>query len=207
MTSLLKTRYQLKSKDEQAPLVTNCVTAVRYFLSHYASLPLPKVFIGDLPRILFRMGCSLQQIKISEMKLGDLLFFKNPSMQWPCSKRQYITHVAIALGPTQIFHSTIYRGGGQREDLVKPTSLYAKNLVNRVIDEPFLFLRYIDPRNQKLREAIKDELLPFPIYKPPPEIEIRKLCKRFSENRSHKKHLFKISISCDCKNKKEHLIL
>jgi hypothetical protein len=169
--SLLKTKYRLRITDKRAPFVTNCVTAVRYLLTHSSPYYLPKVFIGDMPRILVGCGCTVHRIKILEMKPGDLLFFKRvPSCQ-PQFEKQYIGHIAIALGAAQVFHSTWMRGGGDREDLSKPVDLYAKNLLDRSIDEPSLFLRYIDPRNQKQRDEFGADLIPFTIPKPMSQIE------------------------------------
>ncbi len=124
-----------------------------------------------MPRILVGCGCSVHRIKISEMKLGDLLFFKSDCSAPLHPERKYISHIAIALEAAQIFHSTSRRWGGSREDLSKPIDLYAKDLLYRVIDEPSLFLRYIDPRNQKLREEFGTDLIPIPVPKPMEEIE------------------------------------
>jgi hypothetical protein len=60
--SLLKTKYKYIATDSTAPLVTNCVTAVRYFLEKVSEKKLPPVFIGDMLRILATLcGCILKK--------------------------------------------------------------------------------------------------------------------------------------------------
>ena len=67
------------------------------------------------------------------------------------------------MGPSTIFHSAQDRGGGGIENLAYPIDLYAKTILENVIDQPFLFLRYLDPRNGKLRSHYGTEFLPFPV--------------------------------------------
>ncbi len=163
---LLQTKYQYIVDGSLAPSITNCVTAVRYLLAKSSQQKLPPIFIGDMPRILMaQCGYAVQQIKISEMRCGDLIFFKWDSSNNTYFNERYICHIAIAMGPAMIFHSAQDRGGGSIENLARPVDLYAKTMLQNIIDQPFLFLRYIDPRNSNLRSKFGTEFLPFPIHK------------------------------------------
>lgn len=159
-----KTRYRYHAKQEEAPFQTNCLTAVRYIFFRCTKKNLPYPWIGDMPRELLALcGCSIHRISPDALQAGDLIFLKRNRA---APQQRYIVHVMIAIKSNLIFHSTNARGGGYIEDPARWQS--------RVIEDPARFLRYIDPRNQSLREYYGSEFIPHPIprsIKPPIEKE------------------------------------
>lgn len=165
-TLIRNTKYLYTAKDAQAPHLTNCVTAIRYLFLQSSTIFLPNLWIGDMPRILVRqLGCSLHTIKITSMKVGDLLFIKRVPGNTTEKTKRYISHVMISLGGSLFFHSTEDRGGACLEDFIKPKDEIPAQLLKLNIDEPYLFMRYIDPRNVNMRKKYKSEFIPFPIYR------------------------------------------
>ena len=159
--SLVRTKYKWLCKDQDAPEITNCITAIRYLFSKHTKLEIPSVYIGDMPRTLVTIcNWSIQQVLISEIKFGDLLFLRSTEDQNTLSKDRYIVHVLMSIGQSVVFHSSVASGTGSIEDLSNPSDTNAINIIDRVVNDPARLMCYIDPRNQKLRKLNGSEYLP-----------------------------------------------
>ena len=166
-----QTKYQYSVDYEQAPYTTNCVTSVRYLFETALKQPFPYVWIGDMPRkLVAEYRCKIHQVALEELKPGDLLFLRKNSSNTTYKAHRYITHLVMALASGECFHCSEHRDGGKIECLSRPLDEYARSLAKRVVDEPYLFLRYIDPRNAKLLEEHEGEFLIFPVPRPLPNV-------------------------------------
>lgn len=75
---------------------------MRYLLEKAGNLPLPKLWVGDLPYALSQEHrWTVIKIKHTHLKPGDLIF--------TCRAKR-ISHIAIALTTHQIFHCVLRRG-------------------------------------------------------------------------------------------------
>lgn len=122
------------------------------------------MWIGDLPRILVtQYGCKIHHATLTTLKPGDLIFLRKGTDNTPSPDVRYIVHIMVAVSTNAVFHSTRVWGGGKIES---NDSLCERDIDRRVIDEPFLFLRYIDDRNQRLRKKHQDQWLTFAVPRP-----------------------------------------
>ncbi len=161
LSSLSSTQYSLGAKGTQAPKVTNCVTSIRFLLEKSSENFLPPVFIGDMPRTLvFCCGAMIQRVKICEIERGDLIFLRRKVDRQMIPGEQYITHIAMGLAPSTLYHSSFKRGGSSIENLIMPQDSYGKKLVARAVDDPACLIRYIDPRNKRLKGDLTIEVCP-----------------------------------------------
>lgn len=168
----VQTKYRYTVLYEEAPEKANCLTAIRYLFEKGINRPFPYTWIGDMPReLMTQYGCILKRVKVDSMQAGDVVFLRRNETNVTHFSSRYITHIMIAMDSSRVFHCSEKRGGGAIEDFAKPIDAYARSLIKRVVDEPFLFLRYIDPRNEVLRERYGSELIPFPIPRPLPKSE------------------------------------
>lgn len=158
--------YSITATDQDAPKKGSCVSAVRCVLEHSSNITIPRVWIGDMPRILVGLGCSVHSVTLSTMQKGDLIFLRIfPRNQFP-KEYSFISHLMIAIGNQKVFHCSQARGKAQIEDLAQPIDAYAQNLLKRPLDNASLLLRYIDPRNLKTRRLYGTTLIPFPVPRP-----------------------------------------
>jgi len=140
------------------------VTAVRYLLESCSQKSLPPAYIGDMPRILVTWGgCALHRLPLASLQTGDIVFLRKIPSNATSKNKKYLSHVMLAMGPGTVFHCSEKRGRGCVESLAAPIDIYAQKLIQRAVDEPALFLRYIDPRNLKLRKAFKDKFVRYRI--------------------------------------------
>jgi cell wall-associated NlpC family hydrolase len=132
-----QTKYKRYSKQEDAPFETNCLTAIRHLFTKIASIDIPRDWIGNMPRSLVnRKKWSIQQITASELQPGDLLFLRNTHA------KRLITHVAVALSPDEVFHSSRGAKGGRIEKIADIFSKYAQPKNSQEL------LTYVDPRTE-----------------------------------------------------------
>lgn len=115
-----------------------------------------------MPRILLSIGCTVE--RVSAFQPGDLLFLQREGAYPGASDRRWVVHVLLAVHPTALFHSSDLRA--RIEDVARPVDAYARRILDRALNDPAHFLRYIDPRNQILRQKEGGELIPWPIPRP-----------------------------------------
>lgn len=102
-----------------------------------------------MPGILVQSyGWTIVSIEESEVRKGDLIFLRWKDSNHPQPDDYYITHVMLVLGPNRYFHSTC--SGGKIQPL-------GKSRTKRVVDEPELFLRYVDRRSIAMRSLINEK--------------------------------------------------
>lgn len=122
------------------------------------------MWIGDLPRILvIQYGCQIHRATLTTLQPGDLIFLRKGTDNTPSPNVRYIVHIMVAVSANAVFHSSQVWGRGKIEP---HDSLCERGIDRHVIDEPFLFLRYIDDRNLRLRKKHQDQWLSFPIPRP-----------------------------------------
>lgn len=135
------TEFRKSALREDAPSVANCLTSIYYIFKQALGIDLPMTFIGDMPRQL--LSCSrwrALRINSKDMKCGDLLFVKNRENE------RLISHVALFIDVDKIFHCYQRLGTAATQSEEKFFSLYEQKLEFRKM------ARYIDARNQELRE-------------------------------------------------------
>lgn len=105
---------------------------------------MPLTFIGDMPRQLISFSeWRLLKININDSKCGDVLFVRNKE------KAKLLSHVAIILDVDRIFHCCPRFGTAVIQTTEDFFALYEQKLNFKQM------VRYIDPRNKKLREDQK----------------------------------------------------
>ncbi|NRH20447.1 C40 family peptidase [Candidatus Gracilibacteria bacterium] len=131
---ILNTTYKSGAKSEEAPNNTDCITAVRWILGQSSDFLLPRGYIGDFPKML---EANSQKIPISDIRVGDLVFFERMSFT---HKKYMISHIGIMVSGSNFFHSSLHFGGG------KISSLADFDYKNSILDESFLAIAR-DPRH------------------------------------------------------------
>ena len=130
------TSYVRGTQDEDAPLETDCVTAVRWLLNASSDFVLPRGYIGDLPKILMEMGCAIYPLH--EAACGDLVFFEKMSLT---HGKYMVNHMGLMISPEAFIHSSHkYQGSISRID--------DREYIHSILDESFLPLAR-DPRNHQ----------------------------------------------------------
>lgn len=180
---IASTCYQYTVSDKEAPQLTNCVTAIRYLFLKLEKVFLPPVWIGDMPRTLItRYGCTLEDVTATTLKRGDLLFLRRSLLDDASSDKRWITHIMLAVSCDRIFHSSSKRGGAAFENLRECSDEYVINLKKLLVDDSTV-MRYIDPRNQKMRSIFKCAFIPIEVsaYFVEPSLpkEVRKIIEAF----------------------------
>lgn len=131
---LLYTTYTRGAKYEDAPLSTDCVTAVRWLLSLSSDFLLPVEYIGDLPRKLTTLWCTIHPL--AEVKEWDIIFFEKMSKT---HKKYMVTHVWLMISSTQFIHSSSAHHG-------KISRIDDEEYIHTILHESFLEIAK-DPRN------------------------------------------------------------
>jgi hypothetical protein len=110
-----------------------------------------------MPRTLVFAGWSVLRVERAAVQVGDLLVLRKKASNDPDPATCYLTHLMLAVRFDLFFHST---------SRVKGAVIERLNFPIRVVDEPALFLRYVDPRNQMLREEAGDQWLSWGVARP-----------------------------------------
>jgi cell wall-associated NlpC family hydrolase len=129
-----QTTYLRKAQDKDAPHYCNCVTSIRYIFQRSGKVILPKIWLGDFPRILVKMEWKVLKISPDQLQAGDVVFWKKP-----ISKRM-VTHMTLALAANQFFHCTARIEGAE---VITCSGLRERY---EVVDHPDELLKYHDPR-------------------------------------------------------------
>jgi hypothetical protein len=106
LADISDTRYSLVSLESNPPLVTDCISAVRYIIQKSTWANMPKAYIGDLGRVLVdRQFGGARLIPIEDQSLWDLvLFFRKSRRLWWYMN----THIGIFTDDVWNYaHSTI----------------------------------------------------------------------------------------------------
>lgn len=131
---ILNTNYKSWAKSEEAPNNTDCITAIRWLLRQSSDFLLPRGYIWDFPKIL---EANSQKIPISDIRVGDLVFFERMSFT---HKKYMISHIGIMVSWSNFFHSSLHFWWG------KISSLADFDYKNSILDESFLAIAR-DPRH------------------------------------------------------------
>jgi cell wall-associated NlpC family hydrolase len=102
---LKHTEYKIRAKQEDAPRITHCISAIRYAIEKSTGIILPKLHIGDFCCEIYTSYNYLEPhiLPISDHQRWDLLFFHKRS---DYHKAYMITHVGIFLNEDgDFFHS------------------------------------------------------------------------------------------------------
>lgn len=135
-----KTRYQRPAHCEEAPAITDCLTAIHYVLQA-SGIHIPLTYIGDMPRQLQSFSAWRPlKIEIRDARCGDIVFAKNKENE------KLLSHVALIIGVDRIFHCSPKFGTAVVQSEKEFFSGYEQKLNFRKM------VCYIDPRNKKLRE-------------------------------------------------------
>jgi cell wall-associated NlpC family hydrolase len=135
VTKMLETEYRKGATDGDAPGTSDCVTSVRYILTHSTDIVLPHGYIGDMHQILLDMGA--EEIPVILAQTGDIVLFERMSLT---HKKYMIAHMWVMTSPTEFFHSSLYFAWGN-------ISLLADITYNpSILDESFVHIAH-DPRN------------------------------------------------------------
>lgn len=119
---------------EDAPDITDCVTAVRWLLALSSKYHLPTAYIGDLPNILIERWSDL--VPLHERKAGDLIFFERMS---PSHQKYMVNHMGLMITPNEFIHSSKKYGG-------KISRIDDPEYMHNILSESYLPLAH-DPRN------------------------------------------------------------
>lgn len=139
-----KTTYRRPALREDAPLITDCLTSINYVFKKALGLDIPLTFIGDMPRRLLSYSeWRLLKIDAKDMQCGDLLFVKKKK------NVKLLSHVALVVASDRIFHCCQSLGTAVVQSTEDFFCLYEQQLNFRKM------VRYVDPRNKKLREEQK----------------------------------------------------
>ncbi len=103
---ILSTSYLRGAKYDDAPLITDCVTAVRWLLSTSSDFLLPMGYIGDLPRILLDSWSRISPIQ--DARAGDLIFFERMSLT---HQKYMVNHVGVMISQMEFIHSSKSHNG------------------------------------------------------------------------------------------------
>ena len=132
---ILSTTYMRWAKSEDAPGITDCVTAVRWLLSASSGFIFPVWYIGDLPKVLLAYGAHI--IPLSQAVAGDIIFFEKMSIT---HKTYMVTHIGLMISPHEFIHSSCAYGG-------KLSRTDDSEYLQSILDESYLPLAR-DPRNK-----------------------------------------------------------
>ena len=138
-----QTTYYRPAQREQAPAITDCLTAIHYVFKKALRVDIPLTYIGDMPRQLTAYGeWRPLSIPREEARCGDLLFVKNKE------KPKLISHVALFLDANSVFHCNASDRTAVIQDYEEFSNHYEQALSFRQA------VYYIDPRNkcQRLQE-------------------------------------------------------
>lgn len=136
-----KTIYRAHPANEDAPQITDCLTAVHYLFKETLKTDIPLTWIGDMPRQLASFGeWRVLSIERKDAQLGDLIFTKNKI------RPKLLSHVGMIFGPDRVFHCCRNLKTARIEFDEDFFSVYEQHLS---LDKA---LRYIDPRNSALRK-------------------------------------------------------
>lgn len=129
-------RYKRCAKAEKAPFKADCLTSIHYLFRNKVDILID--WIGNMPRYLSQQRTwRYLQIPVQELKCGDLLFLKHKKSS------RLITHVAMALGPDEIFHCSQDKKGALIEKISEVFSRYAQPI------DVEAMLSYVDPRTSR----------------------------------------------------------
>ncbi len=104
---LMWTQYKLSARDEDAPWVTHCVSAVRYVIERATGYTLPHMYIGNMcRRILDAQVFPSRILPLDYWETWDLIFFRWRTRLY---NSYMVTHVWILLDDEYFFHSTLGR--------------------------------------------------------------------------------------------------
>lgn len=135
VTKMLETEYRKGAVDSDAPRYSDCVTSVRYILTHSTDIVLPHWYIGDMHEILHDIGAT--EVPVSLAKTGDIVLLERMSLT---HKKYMIAHMWVMTSPTEFFHSSLHFAGWK-------ISLLADIAYNpSILDESFVHIAH-DPRN------------------------------------------------------------
>lgn len=134
---LLFTTYKIGAEYEEAPEYTDCVTATRHILENCSDIVLPRVYIGDMPKMLRNDG--FKEVSLQEGGKWDIVFFEKMSLR---HEAYMVAHMGILVNENDFFHSTLHFGGG------KISSLRDIDYNSLILDESFLEIAK-DPRSKK----------------------------------------------------------
>ncbi len=136
-------RYKRHTKVEKAPFKADCLTSIHYLFRNKVDIMID--WIGNMPRYLSQQRTwKCLQIPVQELKSGDLLFLKHKKSS------RLITHVAMVLGPDEIFHCSQDKNGALIEKISEVFSRYAQPIDVKAM------LSYVDPRTS--REVQENEM-------------------------------------------------
>jgi cell wall-associated NlpC family hydrolase len=138
------TVYQKQAKCEDAPIRTDCLTAIHYIFKTALRTHIPVTYIGDMPRQLASYSAWRPlNIKRENVRCGDLFFVKR------IEKERLITHVAMFLDSNTLFHSNYDAKTAVTENFEEFQKRYDQTLNFRRA------VRYIDSRNTAKRDEEK----------------------------------------------------
>lgn len=105
LMDLSDTSYSLESRDEYAPKITHCISAVRYIISKSTWFQLPHMYIGDFIAYMLANTIAWSRlIPLCDHDRGDLVFFHKKSV---AHKVYMITHIWIFIDDEwNYFHSS-----------------------------------------------------------------------------------------------------
>lgn len=133
---LQSTTYKIGAEYDEAPIYTDCVTAVRYALEHSTDIILPRVYIWDMPKKLIQ---DIWATEVSQKlwRKWDLIFFEKMSFR---HEKYMISHVGILISENEFFHSSLHFDGGNI------SSIQDIDYNALILDESYLDIAK-DPRN------------------------------------------------------------
>lgn len=131
---ILTTTYMGWAKYEDAPRITDCVTAVRWLLSVSSDYKFPFWYIGDLANMLLEEKARI--IPLTDAQIGDIIFFEKMSQR---HKKYMIPHIGLMISSCEFIHSSrAHNGAISRID--------DPEYIHNILDESYLPLAK-DPRN------------------------------------------------------------
>lgn len=135
ITKMLETEYRKGAIDSDAPGYSDCVTSVRYILTHSTDIVLPHGYIGDMHQILLHMW--VEEVPVALAQAGDIVLFERMSLT---HKKYMIAHMWVMTSSVEFFHSSLYFAWWN-------ISLLADITYNpSILDESFIHIAH-DPRN------------------------------------------------------------
>jgi cell wall-associated NlpC family hydrolase len=110
---MLLTEYKIGAQNQEAPYITDCITAVRWILHVASDFVLPTAYIGDLPKILIdEYDCTIYSLQLAQA--GDLIFFEKYSKR---HQSYMVTHIGCMISADEFIHSSLqYHGKISRID-------------------------------------------------------------------------------------------
>lgn len=131
---ILSTSYVRGSNYDDAPSITDCVTAARWLLCASTDFIIPVGYIGDLPRILLNSWSRISPLQ--DVRAGDLIFFEKMSL----THRKYMVyHIGVMISAKEFIHSSKSHNG-------KISHIDEAPYIYSILEDSFLpFAR--DPRN------------------------------------------------------------